>query len=158
MATLTSFDLGKITHVDLTRNGFWRLQPIGLYNNQQGGFLGLSLIYPPGMLAVGGSAMLTQATLASVRVAVATDKDSVERIAEKMLIGGNEEDDKARTKECFNLFKNNPRPPSDDRLNEDLSRAYELVSFYWQLRSWILSGYDKETSWEIGTYSIVGRP
>src|SRR6056297_1945195 len=142
MPTLTSAGPGSITGATFENNAFWRLQ-LGVTMLEQTPALSLILRYPPGGPG-------DQVALLRVAVGIAQDPSEVQRISEVVLIPGEREADKQRLAEAYELFKNNPRTPSQASLEEAVNQGKELVECYWKLRDWLMSVERDRLTIELG--------
>jgi hypothetical protein len=132
MAKILSMQLGSVTSVQLDVLAFYRLQlgaVRGVLPNDTVPHLGLTLRYPPGS---------PQESIALCRLPVpaAADLANLERVSAVMLAGGTLDRDLDRTREAFQLFKNNPQCKGT-ALEDSLTVGVSLVEAYWKCRLWV---------------------
>lgn len=129
MPLLLSSELGSTTGVSLDQNAFWRLQMSAVLIGETPG-IGLVIRYPPGQPT-------NMIALLRVPVTVAETLAEVQRLAEVALQGGTEDSDEERLTEAYQMFKNNPRTPSNAVLEAAIAEGKKLVRAYWELRRWL---------------------
>lgn len=151
MPTLISAGPGNVTGITMENNAFWRLQ-LGVTMMEQTPALSLILRYPPG----GAD---NQISLLRVAVAIAQDHGEVQRIADVALMRGDKEGDRDRLREAYELFKNNPRTPSQASLEEALTQGLEMIDAYWRVREWLLDPNERaRLTLQLGNQTLVGEP
>lgn len=96
--------------------------------------------------------------LQAVPVSVAQSAEEVQRLASVGLAGGTQEEDRKRLTEAYEMFKNNPRVPSQSALDEAVQQGLTIIDSYWQLRNWLLNGCREELSIQEGNRLLRGWP
>lgn len=150
MPRLLSSGPGATTGIDLQSVAFYRLQ-IGATMVESTPALGLVVRYPPGRPE-------NQIALARLPVGIAQDAREVERVAAAALSIGTRQGDTERLEEAFQLFKNNPRTPSQQALTDAIADGVSLLNAYWDLREWLMQQSDAKLTREIGMYTVMAIP
>lgn len=148
MPRLLSLAPGAFTAVDLAANAFWRIS-MGAAAVDQTPALALNLTYPPGvqLRPVDGAAIPTVVSLAKVPLALAQSPQEASRIANVALAGGDIEADRVRLREAFEMFKNQPRAPRQESIDQAVEDATQLIDLYWQIVNWVREG--AKDKWEL---------
>lgn len=150
MPRLLSSGPGATTGVEIGNIAFFRLQ-IGATLMDSTPALALVVRYPPGSPE-------NQIALAKVAVGISQETGEVERVASAALLMGDREGDKRRIEEAYQLFKNNPRTPSQQALTDSIAEGQKLVDIYWDFREWLMEGCPAKLTREIGLYTVMGMP
>ena len=159
MACLISKAPGAFTVINLDQNAFWRVTMGGDIVDQTPA-LALNVIYPPGMQfrPVDGAAIPTVVALAKVPITLAQSTNEAARVAQVALAGGNLETDRQRLREAFEMFKNNPRAPRQESIEQAANDAMQLLDLYWQIAGWFLEGASSKWEQQILQTEVQGRP
>ncbi len=148
MPLLVSASPNHTTTIDLQANAFLRFC-LGTVKIDETPGLALVAKYPPQ-----GDIIALQA----VPVSVAQSAEEVHRVAAVGLAGGTLDEDSKRLREAYEMFKNNPRVPSQAALEEAVEQGLSIVKAYWQLRDWLLTGCREELSIQEGSRTLRGWP
>lgn len=162
MPRLTSVRPGSTTSCDLG-SGHWRIVVDAV---SVGGHPGLGLVFrytpavpftitPAGApLAFGDYA---QYVLAATRIEIADNIDELKPVARVALERGTLEEDKARTSEAMNLFKNKPRI-REETFQGCVRDAHAVISGYWALVMWFTEAERLRKEFPCGDARLVVEP
>lgn len=136
------------TGINLDNLAFYRLQ-LGASNYGSDPALALVVRYPPAGDRI---------ALAMVTVPVASEVTEIEQLAAVGLITNEEETDKSRLVEAYQMFKNKPRAPRDETIQQAAEAGTMLVAAYWQIRRWLTGDAGEDLSVEVDRYTVLSEP
>lgn len=140
MASIISLERGQTTCFNMPTLPLWRMM-IGVTMQGQVPCFSLMLRYPPG-------SPQEQIALARVACPVTEDAHALQRVADVALDGGTLDADQERTREAFNLFKNNDRLKGDV-LEQCIEDSFKILSAYWTIRNWVIEGCKEDCEVEV---------
>ena len=153
MPAIWTFGPENATGIDLSTNAFWRVTLGGVYKYDMS-WLALVAIYPP---APGQTVQQTQIVLARTGIPVASRIEDVLKLAEVSVSTGTLDGDTLRMTEAFNMFKNNPRT-KQEILESSTRDGLEVLTAYWTVRDWLMSGAKEGKDVQLGSFTIKLRP
>lgn len=168
---ILSLVAGSITNVNLNQLAFWRLE-IGssqmVTSSGETPAFTLFLRYPSMLAATFGTQVTATypatvqvyqmsnplITLARTAIPIAKELGELEQVTKVALEGGSRDLDAARTREAFNLFKNNVQIKGN-AMESCIKDSIKIIDAYWDIRMWVENGFAESKKLEPAEHTTV---